>query len=83
MCVPVAIGDGAAVEDHRVFQDRPLPLADRSELFQQVGELGRVKTIDLAKPPLKFRIVAVVRQFVMPPGRAYEIVSSGCSLRSP
>ncbi len=45
----VAVADAAAVDDHRVVQERVLALANGLELAQEVRELLDVEAVDLLK----------------------------------
>ena len=45
--VAVAVADPAAVDDHRMVEERPFALTDRPELLEQVGELLDVEAVDL------------------------------------
>ena len=64
--VAVAVADPAPVDDHRVVEDGAVPLADRAELVQEVGELLDVVEVDLLDLRLLVAVLAVVREVVVP-----------------
>ena len=66
MVVPVAVPQPAAVQDHAVVEERPVPFGDGLELLQEVGQLRHMEEVDLADLLQFLRVAAVVREVVVP-----------------
>ena len=68
--VPIAVGDAAAVEDHRVIEQRAVAVRSRFHALDQISELIHVMRVDLDGLGDLDRIVLVMRAVVMAVGNA-------------
>ena len=66
----IAVAQAAAVDDHRVIQQRALAVLGRLHLAEEVAQHLDVVLVDLLKPLDLGRVVEVVRQAVVRVGHA-------------
>ena len=80
VAMQIAVADAAAVNDHRMIEQRAVAVRCRLELVEEVCKLGDVKSVDRPDLRLLRSVAPVVREVVMAVGNADRRIASVASV---